>query len=287
MPVSAALQFHDNTFFLSGFLRNHRECFGNLAHLHLIHHFCYLRRQFLHLELGSIIIGIGQQTMIIACILILRKHRCRFLKRELSIANVIGNRIQTRHPCRQGCFRNMRLQQDVAGLDTIAPLLYQLDDMKAILRLHDFGYFVGILQVESDISIGRIQHATSGKFNLTTTNGRSTIFGIHTGQRREAGLTLCDAVGEIAQTLFHILYLFQRNLRLLSDNLNLYLCRNIGDTVLRQVFEVTAHLGRRNLDFTNQLLLHLLHFQTFTSVVAQSFANLTGSFIEVFLHFLA
>ena len=97
MTVCTAFQFHDNTFLLTCFLRNHGEGFGDFPYFHFVYHFGDFGRQLLHLEFGSVGIGIRQQTMIVARILVLRKYRCRFLKREFSVTDIIGDGIQTRH----------------------------------------------------------------------------------------------------------------------------------------------------------------------------------------------
>ena len=178
----------------------------------------------------------------------------------------------------------MRFQQYMTGFNTVSTLLYQLNDMKTIFGLHYFRDLIGVLQVESNIGICRIQHTTSGELDFATANGRTTVFRIHTSQRRETGLTLCYTVGKIAQAFLYVFYFFQRYFRLLGNYLHLHLRRYIGNTILRQIFEITTHLGRRNFDFTNQFLLHLLYFQPFTGIFPQCFTNLTGSFIEVFFH---
>ena len=181
----------------------------------------------------------------------------------------------------------MRLQQNMTHFNTVAPLLHQLDNVETELRLYNLRYFIGVLQIERHVCESRVQISASRKRHFAAVDSRSAVFRIHTRQRGKAGFALRNTIGKVAQTFLYVLYFFQRNFRLLSDYLYLYLGRNIRNTVLRKVFEVTAHLGRRYLDFTDQFLLHFLYFQTLTRIVTQGFTNLAGGLIEILLHFFA
>ncbi len=158
--------------------------------------------------------------------------------------------------------------------------------METIFGLYNLRNFAGVLQVESHIGVSGVQHTTSRKLNLATTHSRATVFGVHTSQHGET-FALIDTIGIFTQASLYFLYLLQRDFRLLSDNLHLYLGRDIGDAVLRQILEVTAYLSRGYLNLAHQFLLHLLNLQSLTGILAQRFTNLAGGLIEIFLHLLA
>ena len=78
--------------------------------------------------------------------------------------------------------------------------------------------------------------------------GPNRVLRIETCQRRERGLTLVDAVGILAQSIFHAIDFLLLYARCLRNNLHLHLCGHKRNAVLRQVSEVAAHLGRRDAD---------------------------------------
>ena len=190
---------------------------------------------------------------------------------------------QTGSTCHQRFFRYVGLQQDMAYFDTVTTFFHQLDNMEAIFRLYNLGNLIGVLQVESHIGKCRIQITASCKWHFTTIDSRTTVVGVQTCQHREA-FSLIHTIRIFAQTTFYIFNFLQRNFRLLCDDLHLYLGRDIRNTVLRQILEVTAHLCGSDFNLSYQFLLHSLHFQSFTGILAQGFTNLTGCLIEVFLH---
>ena len=169
-------------------------------------------------------------------------------------------------------------------IDAVATLFNQLDNVITEFRLYNLGYFLRILQAECHIRIRRVHHTTSHESAFATFDGRCFVFGIQTSQRREVDFPFRHTVGIVTQPFLHIFNFRNRNFRLQSDNLHLHLRRDVRDTVLRKVFEVTAYFCRSHLDFPNQFLLHLLHRQSVTCIVAQCLTNLCRGFIEVFFH---
>ena len=180
----------------------------------------------------------------------------------------------------------MRTQQNVTHLDAVATLLDELDDVETVFRLHHLGHLGRVLQVERHIGKSGVELPTAIERHLTAILGRSTVFRIHTGQRGETGLALVDTVGEVAQTPLHVFHFLDRNAGFLCNNLHLDLSRDVRNAVRRKVLEIAAHLGRRNLNVAYQLLLHALHRQTLTGILAQGFTNLRGTLIPIFLHLL-
>ena len=172
-----------------------------------------------------------------------------FIERELICTDIISNRIQTCTSLCQFFFRNFRTQQNVTGIDTVTTLLNQLDNMITEFRLNNLGDFLRILQTECHIRIRRVHHTTSHESAFAAFYGRCLILGIQTGQRWEVDFSFCHTIRIVAQPFLHIFDFCNRNFRLQRDNLHFYLRRNVRDTILRKVFEVTAYFCRSYFDF--------------------------------------
>ena len=154
--------------------------------------------------------------------------------------------------------------------------------METIFRLHNLRYLFRILQTKSDSSISRIHHSLTHKIGLTPSHGRTTVFRIHTGQSREFRFALIHAIGILTQPSLHIFYFSNRNFRLQSNNLYLYLCRNIRDTILRKIFEITTYFGRSYFNISHKFLLHLLYGKSLARIFTKSFTYLRRSFVLLF-----
>ena len=175
----------------------------------------------------------------------------------------------------------------MAGINTVTTLLNQLDNMETKFRFYNFGNFLRVLQAECHIRISGVHHTTSHKSTFTTFNGRGLIFRIQTGQCREVDFSFCHTIRIITQCPLYILDFRNGYFGLQSNNLHFHLCRNVRDTILWKIFEVTAYFCRSHFDISCQFLLHLLNRQSVTCIITQSFTNLGGCFIEILLHFLS
>ena len=118
--------------------------------------------------------------MVVACIFILRKYRSSFLKRELTITDIICNRIQTGSTCHQRFFRYMRLQQNMTHLDSVTTFFHQLDNVETILRFYNLRDLIGVLQIKSHIGKCGVQISTSCKWHFTTIDSRTAVVRIQT-----------------------------------------------------------------------------------------------------------
>ena len=116
--------------------------------------------------------------------------------------------------------------------------------MESELRLHDFGDFLRIGQVESHIGKSRVKQSAARIVELSALSSRAGILGIESRQRGKRGLSVGDSLCVFAQLVFHSVDFFWRHTRLTGDDLHLYLRRNEGDAVLGKLLEVVSHVCR-------------------------------------------
>ena len=175
MLVHPGFQFYNsNHFFL--LLVDHGERFGDVTHLHRVHHLTDFLRQFGHFEFRSAVIVtfkvlVHHQTFVISRILVGRDKSRRFFKCKLLCRQVIIQGIHTCHTLVQLLVRNFRLQQNMAAVDTVATLFDQLNDMITIFSLHDLRNLFRVLQVESYICKFRQQACLTQKSQFSTPFG--------------------------------------------------------------------------------------------------------------------
>ena len=182
--------------------------------------------------------------------------------------------------------RHLRSEQDVAHIDLVATLVDELNDVIAEFRLHDLRHLLRICQVESDLSKGRIQHATTHEAQLSSLTGRARILGIETCQSGEACLTIVDALGETTKLVFDTVDLALLDLRRDLYHLYLHLCGHIRQTVLRHFAEIAAHVGRRDLDIFDEFLFHLLDELLVLKLIVHVVADLIDGLLAVLFEFL-
>ena len=77
-------------------------------------------------------------------------------KRKLTLANVIGDRVETQLALLDGLGRDTRLAQDVTHVHLVASLVDELDDVVAKLRLHNLRHLLRVGETKSDI--GKLRH---------------------------------------------------------------------------------------------------------------------------------
>ena len=171
-------------------------------------------------------------------------------------------------------------------LDLVTALVDELDDMITELRLHNLGNLLRVGQVECHVGKRWVQHTSTDIIHLSTHAGRTRVFTIQTSQGCESGLTLVHTVGEVTQLVLDTVDFLHRNTRLHGKNLHLHLGWHERNAVGRQVVEILAHLGRRNLDILHQFLLHLLDELLVLEVVVHLLAHLGNALLAVFLQFL-
>ena len=174
----------------------------------------------------------------------------------------------------------------MTGIDSVTTLFNQLNDMETEFRFHNLRNLVRILKIESHIRILRHQLSTSHESEFPTTTTGTFIFRIQTGQRRESDFALGYLFRIVTQSLLYTFYFFLRNLRFKSHNLHLNLSRNIRNTVLWKILEITANIGRYNLNVTDDFLLHLSHRLLVTDILANHLTDLRRSLVVVLFHLL-
>ena len=174
----------------------------------------------------------------------------------------------------------------MTAIDHVATLLNQLDDMETIFRFHNLRHRLRVCQTEGNIR--KLWHirASTCKAQLTTLLCRCLIFRIQQRQGRELRTAVVDSLCITTQFILHPLDLLYRNARLTGDDLALHLRRDERDTVLWQVLEVTAHLGRSHLDVLHQTQLHLPHQLLISVRVEHLFTYLRQALAHILLQLL-
>ena len=172
------------------------------------------------------------------------------------------------------------------AVDSLAVLLYQLDDMVAVLRLHNAAHFLRVVQAERHIRKLRHQLSATYKSQLTAVLRALGVLRVEPRQHREVSRTVHHTLRELAQTRLDTLRLFYRHGWNETQYLHLYLRWHHGDRVYRQTVVITAYLGGRRFDVCRQLLLHLLDNHLVTDVLHHFLTDLRTRLAEVLLHLL-
>ena len=129
MSVDAVFQLNDGTYFFT--LRvNHGESFRDFTYLHFLYHLSYILRdkrcQLLHFEARCTVLRVGQQTVVITGIFILRKPCSSIIEREFSLTDIIADRVKTSQSSVNVFLVYFRTKQDVTVVYTVASFFYQL-----------------------------------------------------------------------------------------------------------------------------------------------------------------
>ena len=162
----------------------------------------------------------------------------------------------------------------MTSIHTVTTFFNQLNNVITIFRLYNLGNFLRILQTESNRCISRVHHTFTHKIGFTAPHSRATVFRVHTSQSRKFSFSLIHTIRILTQPTFYIFYFSNRNFGLQSNYLHLHLSWYIRNTILWQIFKVTAHFRRSHFDITYEFLLHLLHSKSFTRILTQSFTYL-------------
>ena len=141
MSVNTILQFYDSTHFFS-FCINHCKRFGNFTNLHSLYGLCnFLRNQasqLLHFKTRGRSLRVSQQTVVVACIFILRYPCSRFIKSYFSFSDIVSQCIQFIQFCLNFFLIHTRLNQNMAIAYTVTTLFNQLSNMITIFCFKHF-----------------------------------------------------------------------------------------------------------------------------------------------------
>ena len=289
MSFGAAFQLHNRTNSLASCI-DHLEGLGNFAYLQHVDglgHFGWQVGQLEARGAQSVLCYVEHQAVIVARILVVGDNRCSRLEGELAFGNIRTDRIQSVDSL---CYRLVTddgLAQDVAHFYLVAALVYQLDDMVAKLRLHNLGHTLGVAQAEGDIGKSRVEGCSWGIVQFAAAPRRTWVFRIHARQRLERSLALVDAVSIFAQLFLDAVDFLLFDAGLLGDNLHLNLGRYEGQTVLRHILKVVAHLGRGDGNVLDQFLLHALYHLALAIRLAQVGTYLAEALLLILLQLLS
>ena len=151
VSLRTALQLDDGTDGLTVFV-DHLESIRHLSHLQRIDDTRHVLRQVLHTEprgVGLRIDAVGHQSAVAAGVLVIREKHHGILKCPLadelvlygfgrnSCTNVVGDGVETHETGGDGRVADLRLQEDMTGIDLIAALVDKLDDMETEFGFHN------------------------------------------------------------------------------------------------------------------------------------------------------
>ncbi len=134
----------------------------------------------------------------------------------------------------------------MAGVDTVAALLYKLNDMETVLRFNYLGNLLGVVEVKCHR--GKLRHELSAaeKTCFATANSLGRLR-VKNGECGELAFATVNAVGIVAKSRFHVVDLLPGYHRVESDYLHFYLQWHERHAVGGQLVEITAHIARSNL----------------------------------------
>ena len=280
------LEFDDSHHLLVLGLVHHHKRRTDLTHVHVVYLPCHLGRKVLVLELRRTVHFVAHQARVHHRVLVLRELGHGRLKRSFAAAAHVGDSVQTTYGLVFVGIGDTRLEKNVAAIDTLTFLLDKLDDMIAILGLHNTTHALGVGQVESHFGKLRHQLTFAHKTQLAAAFGRLGILTVEARQHREIGRAAVDTFGIFAQTTLDSLRLLHRHRRLETQDLHLHLRRNHRQRVVRQRVVVAANLTRGGVDRLNEFLLHLLHNHLISHLSHHLLADIRTGLAEVLLHLL-
>ena len=164
VTIHTALQLHNSTDRLS-FVVDHIKRFRHLSHFQSVYHAGDLTGQVLHAEFRCtglcLPVGKGHQTVVVACIFVIRDISGCLLKRELRRTDIISNRVKTQFGFLNSLRIHFRFHQNMTAVQLVATLVDQLNDVETEFCLNNLRDFLRISEVESHSGKCRIEHATS------------------------------------------------------------------------------------------------------------------------------
>ena len=166
---------------------HHFERLGYVSLLHPVDLLGYLGRQILVLELRCACVRVGHQSRVHGGVLVLRIQDDRLLKRQTVCTYGLGYTVQPMDSIDLVGSRHARLEQYMPAVDSLAVLLYQLDDMVAVLRLHNAAHFLRVVQAERHIRKLRHQLSATYKPQLTAVLRALGVLRVEPRQHREVG----------------------------------------------------------------------------------------------------
>ena len=92
----------------------------------------------------ALIVLVHHEALVVARVFVGGEVGCGVLEGELAGLDVGVDRIQARGSLLEFSVRDLGAEQDVAAIDSVATLLDQLDDVVAILRLHNVRNALGV-----------------------------------------------------------------------------------------------------------------------------------------------
>ena len=95
--------------------------------------------------------------MVVARILVIADDS-GFLEGELTLTHILGQRVQAHEASVDVGRVQFRAQQYVAAVHLVTPLVDELDDVEARLRLHHLADLLGVGEGKGHVGKGRIQH---------------------------------------------------------------------------------------------------------------------------------
>ena len=286
MYIRFLLHFHDSAHLSVLGLIHHHKGLGHISFFERVDLFGYLRRQVLILELTTAGIGVDHQTGTHHRVLIFRETNNRLFKLQTIGHDQLADGIQTLDGIHLVRSADARPQKDMTTVDTFAFFLDQLDNMVAVLGLHNAAHAFRVIEVKRHFRELRHQLSFAHKSQFTAALGALRIFGIQTRQHTKISCSVLHTLRELTQTLLDTLCLLHRHRRLETENLHFHLCRTHRDGVHRQRVVVSTYIRRRRFDVRRQFLLHLLDNHLVTYTHHHLLADLRGRLAEILLHLL-
>ena len=171
MHIGFLAQTHDGAHFFVALLVHHHKRCGDVSLLHRIDLLGNLGCKVLVLKACATRVRVGHHTCIHSGVLVLRIADNRLLKGYLARLDFLTDSIQPVDRIDLVVGTDARAKQDMAAVDTLAFFLNQLDNVVAVLGLHDTRHFLGVVEIERHISKLTDQLSTPDEAQFTATFG--------------------------------------------------------------------------------------------------------------------
>ena len=95
-----------------------------------------------------------------------------------AVDNVYADAVETGESIGEVFFCYFGTEKDVAGIDAVASLLDELDNVEAIFGLYDFRHFLGVVEVECDGSKLGHELSATHESHFATTGCATGVLGV-------------------------------------------------------------------------------------------------------------
>ena len=225
-------------------------------------------------------------SIVVSCLLIVRNNLCTLFESKFFFLYIRRNGIKTKKHLLYIICWVLRFTQYMTNLYAVATFFHKLNYVETILCLDNLWNLVRVGEAECDGCKFWLQLSFAHKIEFSATTCRTGVLGIEQGKSWKTCLLVCYTLGVFAQLAFHTFNLFDVNFGFECYHLHLNLLLYKRNTVFGQRIVEATYKNRRNLDFTDNFLLHAFHHLHIIKLLAVHFANFGRVLIEILLHFL-